>query len=323
LTPYFSQGLRLLADNELHPALPEAAFAIVKQQNSDLAAGELKSPSYRVQRALDHALLPARDPMLRQTTPATLADVSLSDVKDYYAKTFRPDLTTIVIVGNISPEEAKSEVEACFGTWKAAGPKPDVTLPRVPPNPAASTYVPDNTQVQDSVTLAEELQLTRFNPDYYALQVGNHVLGGGFYATRLYHDLRQVTGYVYTVEDFISTTKTRTMYAVVYASAPDNVSKAADLVKRDLTDMQRQNVSPAELQQAKALLLREIPLDESSENAITGALLNRAQLGLPLDEPLRAAEHYIDMTADTVREAFAKWVRVQDLAQVVRGPAPK
>lgn len=323
LKPYFSQGLRLLADNELHPALPAEAFQIVQQQNSELAAGELKSPDYRVRRALDHALLPANDPMLRQTTPDTLADVSLNDARDYYAKTFRPDLTTIVIIGDITPDQAKTEVEARFAAWKAVGPKPDVTLARVPPNQAASTYVPDNTQVQDSVTLAEELQLTRDNPDYYALQVGNHVLGGGFYATRLYHDLRQVTGYVYTVDDFISTTKTRTVYAVAYASAPDTVSKAADLVKRDLADMQRQDVSPAELQQAKALLLREIPLDESSENAIAGAQLNRAQLGLALDEPLRAAEHYIDITADAVRAAFAKWVRVQDLAQVVRGPAPQ
>ena len=54
--------------------------------------------------------------------------------------------------------------------------------------------------MQDSVTLSEQLNLNRFDPDYYPLQLGNHVLGGGFYATRLYHDLRQVAGYVYTVD---------------------------------------------------------------------------------------------------------------------------
>ena len=323
LKQYFSRGLQLLADNELHPALPEQAFKIVKQQNSGLVTGELKSPSYRVQRALEHALLPPHDPVLRQTTPATLSDVSLDDVKSYYAKTFRPDLTTIVIVGDITPQAAKREIDRWFGGWKPVGPLPDVVLPPVPPNQASSVYVPDNTQVQDSVALAEELKLNRFDPDYYALQVGDHVLGGGFYATRLYHDLRQVTGYVYTVEDSMATTKTRTLYTVTYASAPQNVSKAAALVKRDLSDMQSENVSPGELRQAKALLLRQIPLSESNENAIAGGLLGRAQLGLPLDEPLLAAQHYIAMSADTVRAAFAKWIRVDDFAQVVRGPEPQ
>ena len=53
----------------------------------------------------------------------------------------------------------------------------------------------------DSVVLAHEVGLTRFDRDYYALQLGNHVLGGEFYATRLYHDLRQEAGLVYTVDD--------------------------------------------------------------------------------------------------------------------------
>ena len=43
--------------------------------------------------------------------------------------------------------------------------------------------------------------MNRFNPDYYALQLGDHVLGGGFYATRLYRDLRQKAGYVYNVDN--------------------------------------------------------------------------------------------------------------------------
>src|SRR5208283_1013335 len=126
---------------------------------------------------------------------------------------------------------------------------------------------------QDSVELAEELPMNRFNHDYYALQLGNHVLGGGFYATRLYHDLRQVAGYVYTVEDSLGATKSRAVYSVSYACDPQNVSKAAALVERDLVAMQKEDVTPSELQQAKALLLRQIPLAESSEDAIAGGLL--------------------------------------------------
>jgi zinc protease len=76
------------------------------------------------------------------------------------------------------------------------------------------------------------------------------------------------------------------------------------------------------LQQAKALLLRQIPLSQSSYDAIAGALINRAELDLPLDEQTRAGQRYFDLTADQVRAAFSKWVRPGDFVQVVRGPAP-
>jgi zinc protease len=87
--------------------------------------------------------------------------------------------------------------------------------------------------------------------------------------------------------------------------------------------MQKENVTPAELQQAKALLLRQIPLSESSENSVAGGLLARAQIGLPLDEPLRAAKLYFTITADQVRAAFEKWIRPDGFVQIIRGPAPE
>ena len=323
LKQYFSRGVELLADNELHPALPEKAFGIVQQETSQFVAGELTSPGHRTHRALECALLPTGDPMLREATPKTVGAVTLDDVKSYFSGTFRPDLTTIVVIGDVTPDEARSVITEYFGAWKAGGPKPDVTLPAVPPNKASAVNVPDPTEIQDTVELAEELPMNRFNPDYYALQLGNHVLGGGFYATRLYRDLREIAGYVYSVDDYLSARKTRTVYGVVYASDPQNVSKARALVERDLIAMQNENVTPGELEQAKALLLRQIPLAESSETSVASGLLGRAEMDLPLDEPLRAANRYFSMTADEVRAAFAKWIRPQDFVQVVRGPAPQ
>lgn len=319
----FSRGVQLLADNELNPALPQEAFDEIKPETAQFVAGRMKSPGYLAGRALNAALLPGNDPALRETTLQTVSSLTLDDVKQYYAKTVRPDLTTIVVIGDITPEEAKNVIEKWFGPWKAVGPKPEVDLPSVPPNKSTAANVPDPSELQDSVNLSEMVGLTRFDPDYYPLQLANHVLGGGFYATRLYHDLRQVNGYVYDVDVRLSAGKTRTSYAVTYACDPKNVSKARELIQRDLISMQKENVTPAELQQAKALLLRQIPLAESSEDGVAGGLLARAQIGLPLDEPLRAAKEYFSMTADQVRAAFAKWVRPDGFVQIIRGPAPE
>ena len=323
LKRYFDRGVQLLADNELHPALPEPAFKVVKAQTADSVGGLLKSPGYLAERALEFGLLPKNDPALRQPTPKTVDGLTAADVHDYYAGAYRPDLTTIVVIGDVTPDEARTEIEKWFGAWKADGPKPQVDLPPVPPNPASATNVPDPSRIQDLVELSQELPMNRFDPDYYALELGNHVLGGGFYATRLYRDLREKTGLVYTVSNRLDAGRTRAVFTVSYACDPKNVSKARALVERDLRDMQNSPPTAGELQQAKALILRQIPLAESSEMSIAGGLLGRAVMGLPLDEPVDAAARYSALTGEQVKAAFAKWIKPQDFVQVVRGPKPQ
>jgi len=317
----FARGVELLADNVLHPALPVDAFNTVKQQTAEYLEGQLKSPGYQADRAMKVGLLPSGDPDLREAKPETVSSLTLDDVRKHYQTTFRPDLTTIVVIGDVESTEARGAIEKYFGAWKAEGATPDPTLPPVAKNMSKDFAVVDPQAVQASVALAQEVGLTRFDPDYYAIQVGNNVLGGGFYATRLYHDLRQVAGLVYNVDDSFVAGKTRSVYTVTFGSDPPNVPKARDLIVRDLRAMQMENVSPAELHQAKALLLRQMALQQSSEEAIAGLLLARAQIGLPLDESRRMGQRYYDITADEVRAAFAKWIRPQDFVQVVRGPS--
>jgi len=323
LKQYFEKGVELLADNELHPALPPDAFKVVRGQSAQLIAGTLASPGYRTHRGLETALLPKDDPALRQATPQSISALALEDIRDYYAKVFRPDMTVVTVIGDITPEEAKPVFEKWFGGWKGAGTKPNVTLPAVPANPPSAVNVPDPSAVQDSVELAEEIGINRFSPDYYALQLGDHVLGGGFYATRLYRDLRQKAGYVYNVDNSLRATETRATFSVTYGCDPENVSKARLLVEKELAAMRTANVEPAELQQAKALLLRQIILSESSEDAVAEGFVGRALIALPLDEPIRAAQRYYALSADDVRAAFEKWIRPDNFVQVVRGPAPK
>ena len=317
------RGVQLLADNELHPALPEQAFAITQKQLAAAVAGQLQSPDYLTEKAINTALYPKMDPTLREATPATVSSLKLQDVKDYYQHVFRPDLTIIVVAGNITPERAKAEIEKYFESWKASGPQPPTDLPVQPANKPATTNVPNKSRVQDRTTLAETLSINRFNPDYYALELGNHVLGGGFYATRLYQDLRENTGLVYNVSSSFNIGKTRGVYRASYACDPPNVSKARAIIVRDLEDMQTKPASQAELQQAKAMLLREIPLSEASVGSIARGLLSRASMGLPLDEPTRAAHHYMELTAEQVQQAFAKWLRPADFVEVTEGPEPQ
>ncbi len=323
LPEHFERGLKLLAENELSPAFPEDDFKIIQPQLAATVAGELQSPDHISGHALTTALFPKGDPSTRETTPASIKALSLDDVKNYYASVFRPDMTTIVVIGNISTNNAVAMIEKYFGDWKASGEKPNTLFPTAPTNAISTIHVPDSSRVQDKVTLAETLTLNRTNADYYALQLGNHVLGGGFYATRLYRDLREKAGLVYFVGSSFNIGLTRGIYQSAYACDPPNVSKARAIIVNNLKQMQTEKVTDHELKQAKLMLLRDIPLAESSTESIAEGWLTRSALGLPLNEPVLAGRIYAQLSAREVQAAFKKWLRPDALVQVVQGPEPK
>jgi zinc protease len=323
LARHFDRGVQLLADNLLHPALPEGVFKILQQQVADEVAGELESPNYLTSRALKASLFPGDDAALRQATPSSISSLTIEDVKSYFTKVFRPDLTTIVVIGNVKPEEAREVIEKHFKLWKATGPRPETILPSIPLNKPSATAVPDLSRTQVKVILAETLGLTRSHPDYYALELGNHILGGAFYSTWLYRDLRENAGLVYYVSSSFNIGKTRSIYEVRYACDPGNVSKARGIIEHDLKRMQDEPVSPDDLRKAKALLLREVPLAEASVESIALGLIYRAANELPLDEPVLAARKYTKLTPEEVRAAFSKWLRIGDFVQVTQGAHPR
>lgn len=319
----FERAVQLLADNELHPALPVAAFPVVQSQTARFVAGNLGSPDYLFQRAYAKALVPAGDPSLREATPRSVMGLKLDDVRDYYAQAFRPDLASIVVIGKVTPEEARRVVEKYFGDWKAEGPRPQTDLPAIPVNKPSQATVPDQSSVQDQVVLVQSLGSDLFNPERYALEVGNQVLGGGFYASRLSRDLREKAGLVYTVSSQFQWGRTRAYYEVAYGCDPDKVSRARALVMHDLASMQDAPISATELTRAQATLLRRIPLRAASMDDVARNLLKHSMNGQPLDEDIVAARHYAAITSTEVQAAFKQWLRQTAMVEVVKGPSPK
>ncbi len=319
LTGQFESGLKLLAEGELHPAFPADDFPIVQRQEAQSVAGLLSSPDYLFRHAVQAAIVPAGDPSLRHATPQTVAALTRKDVLDFYASAYRPDLTTIVIAGDITPDQARAAVWRNFGGWHAAGAAPDIDLPPVALSHSSAAHVPDSSNLQDTVTLAESVDLPVTDPDRYNLMVGNTILGGGF-SSRLYRDLRVRTGYVYNVNSQIDWSRTRCDYSVDFGADPDKVAKARAALIADIKDLQANKVSDAELDLAKAQMLRRLPMQRASVDGLAALDLRLIDLNLPLNTPQTAAQHYFAATAEQVQAAFAKYLRPDDLAEVVKGP---
>ncbi len=325
LAPQFDHGMHLLAENELQPAFLSAAFAPevfgrVREQLAQGLAGMLQSPDYLTGLAEKRAVVPAGDPELRQPSLPSVQGLQLSDVQRYFDRAFRPELTTLVVLGDVSPETARRVVADTFGGWTAPGATPPVDLPAIGPSAASATHVPDASSLQDSVTLAETVQLPVTSPARYDLMLGNDILGSGF-SSRLYRDLRVTTGYVYTVGSALNWGRTRSDYTVSFGADAQNVGRAQALVQRDIKAMQTTPVSDAELARAKAQMLRRLPMQRASVDQIAGVYLRLVELGLPLDTETVAAQRFLAASAPEIQQAFATWLRPDALAEVVKGPA--
>jgi zinc protease len=320
----FERGVALLAEAELRPRFDEATFESARRRVLGELQASLNGTRTYSQIQLAAKLLPAGDPGLRRPTPETLLGLTLDEVKAYYAKTFRPDLTTIVVVGNVAPATAQAALERAFAGWKPAGDQPPaLDLPAVPLNPPGEVTVTAAALGQDSVTLAELLSLERTSPQFPALQLGNTIFGGGGIGaeqSRLFRDIRQNAGLVYSIQSQLSVQGSRSQLAIDFASSPGNLERILQLIDTELTRMQTEPVGDFELSLAKAAIVRRTTVDASSLGSVGESLLAHAQAGEPLDQDRLDAQAIIATSAQAVKAAFASIVRPAGFVKVVVGP---
>src|SRR5579872_1060266 len=317
----FDRGMLLLADNEIHPFFPTENFESIRNAIADRVQGTSETPEYKSAVSLYAALYPKGDPVQRVATPATINGLSLRDVRDYFNATIRPDLTTIVVVGDVDDKHALEVVRRYFSNWHSSGAPPATSLPPAPHNARTEVAIPSFGAVQDSVTFAETMGVRSGTADFDALSLGDQMLASEFYASRLYRDLREQSGLVYYVTTKFNADGGRYAYEVQWGCDPGNVARVAGIVQRDLQAMRTTPPTADELLRVKALAVRALPLQESSQGGVAQTLLDRASAGQPLDDA-SAQSRYLQITAAQITAAFAKYIRPADFVQIVQGPTP-
>ncbi len=322
----FDRALALLAQEILHPALPEAALTLLKKNAVPIIREEQTRAGWIEGDVMRAALYPARDPVRNIMTADSLQNISLSDVHAWYAKAFRPDLTTIAVVGDVKPAYVRAEIEKYFGKWRAHGAEPNFKYPHVKLNGASRATVPSPTAVQQSVDMSELLGLVETNPDAPALQLADTMLTGEGAASILYHDLRTKHGYVYFVGSTLDIGHQRSTYTFNFSSDPKNAKAATAALLADLRDLQTKPVSSADLARAKATILAHSALTLDNFGGLAGALLSTAstpnsKLTTSSSQNKSAWERLLGVTPATLRAAFTRWVRVNDFAHVSIVPA--
>jgi len=316
----FEKIAAVIADGEEHPTFADPWLSIERSQLANSLDSENNISGVMIDRAYKQLLLASDDPSLREASPSSVRGITQQDLLDYTKRYWRPDLTSIAVVGDVSPERVRAALEAAFGGWQASGPKPDARLMAMPPAAPGHDYI--STDANQVYVRLGQPAVARSNPDYDAFLVLNQILGGsGAFQSRFWQELRQKRGLVYSVSSTLDSDQDRGDWRVELNASPGRVVAAVDIVRRELERMQSQPVTQTELDEAKTRLVGDALIDEASSSGQAEQLLDIAAYGLPLDYYRTQSERFAKISVADIERVAREYLKPHELVQVYAGPA--
>lgn len=197
LTKHMDKGLDLMSDVLFNASFPQAEFdRIVKQNESGLKSIK-SSADGMAGNALTKVNYGEGHPYADVMTEATLAAITLDDVKAFYKTNFIPKGSYLVIVGDITRAQAEAAVNKYFATWAGAEPFKAKNLTGKPANGNQVYFTKKPGAVQSVIRVSFPMNIKPGHPDQIALSVLNNILGGGAFGNRLMQNLREDKAFTY------------------------------------------------------------------------------------------------------------------------------
>ena len=311
-------GLDLLKDILLNPAFsPEEVKRKVSQLKASFQTDE-DEPGVVASRTFNRRLF-GKNPYAHPVkgTLEGLAAIDSKDLAVFHDKFYRPNNAIVTIVGDLSPEEAKDWVMKIFGQWKAA-PIPENKVPPAPNLKDTEKILIDKNITQANIIWGH-LGIARNNPDLYALQVLNYILGGGGFSSRLLTNIREERGLAYSVASGFEAGLEPGTFAVSLETKNQSAGEAVTQVIREVEKVRSQTVSAAELDEAKSFLIGSFPskMDSVAKRA---ALLAYVEFyGLGLDYPWRYPSLIKNLTPADLKKTADKYLHPERYLLVVVG----
>lgn len=305
----FGGSLRTLSENRdeafrlLRLALTEPRFdaepvARVRNQMIVRLKRESENPDSIASRTLFAALFPDH-PYGRRTqgTPDSVAKIAVDDMRRFVNERLARDTLVVGVVGDVAAAELSRLLDDTFAglpgkaaPWQVA---------EVKPQGRGRTIVVRKPVPQSTISFAAE-GLKRSDPDFYALTVMNHILGGGGFTSRLYAEVREKRGLAYSVGSSLHPLDRAALILGGAGTANARVGESLEVVRDVWGGFGRSGATADELADAKAFLTGSFPLRFSSSQSIAGMLIGMQLDGLGID--------YLDR-----RNGFIEKVTLEDL----------
>ncbi len=315
----FSTIAAIVADGEEHPSFAEPWFTIERDQLANSLQSEQSISGTLIDQAYLRLLASPEDPSLRHPSAASVNSIGRDDLLTFAKTYWRPDLTTIAVVGDLSAEDVRRELTSAFAGWTASGPTPDAREKTFPAPHAGHAFI--GTGASQVYIRLGQPAVARNNPDYDAFLVLNQVLGAsGSFESRLWQELRQKRGLVYTIGSSVAANDNRGNFRIEFNAAPQRVVEAVRFVRSELERLRTEPVSATELQEAKLRLVGDALLDEGSADGQVQQILDIQTNHLPRDYYQSLNERFAKITAADVERVAKKYLEPSQLVQIYAGP---
>ncbi|PAT31789.1 peptidase M16 [Vandammella animalimorsus] len=327
----FTLHLRSLTDEQLLPkavalaarqigqsAWPEAVWQRERQRWSTALREAQTRPGVIAGQAFDQAVYGAH-PYGYQVQPQTLAQIGVRDMQAFYARHVQPCQAKVSVVGRIGREQADRLVHELL----AQLPQATVckALPAVsevqPLSQASSQRIPF--AAEQAQVLIGQPGIRRDDPDFLALLVANHILGGSGFGSRLMEQVREQRGLVYGVSSSFSPGNHAGAFTIGLQTRADQAEAAVQLVHELVAEFVAKGPTEKELADAKANLIGGFALRIDSNAKLLGNVANIAWNDLPLDYLDTWTAKVQALSVADIHRALQKALQPQAMATVIVG----
>lgn len=252
-------------------------------------------------------------------TEASVARIAHEQVKDFYARHFIPNNSSIVVAGDIKPADAVAALERQFAAWKKGDEQPR------PPSASRAfdscrIYLIDRPQAVQSEIRVGHLGLPRSTEDYFAVSVMNSLLGGVF-NSRINLNLREKHGYTYGARSSFVFRRQAGPFVVAAPVRNEVTRESVTEVLNELRRIRTGDVEDHELDDTKSYLVGVFPAMVQSASEIAGRVIDMELYGLPEDYFDHYRENIAAITRDDIRRVAGKYIDPERALIVVVGNA--
>jgi len=307
-------AVALLAKLVSQPTFPEVPLQRERERVIQGLREAAVKPDAIAQRTFSELIYP-RHPYGRDPLPETIAAITRDDLVDFHRRYFGANRAVVSIVGAIDRARAEAIAEQLTRDLPQG-----VTPAPMPPveAPAAVERRIAHPATQSHIVIGAPA-MARSDPDFFPLFVGNYVLGGGGFVSRLTAEVREKRGLSYSVYSYFSPMMQPGPFAVGLQTRKSQTDEALAVVRQTLERFVREGPTDAELVAAKQNLVGGFALRIDSNRKILDNIANIGWYRLPLDYLERWTDQVEQVTASQVREAFGRKVSPERLVTVIVG----
>ena len=251
------------------------------------------------------------------TTEESLARISVEDMRDFY-RVVQPCRAKVSVVGAVSRAQADQIVTTLLSRLPAGACQPLPPVGEVAPLTAAVERNVPFASAQAHVFIGQP-GYKRSDPDYFPLLVGNYILGGGGFVSRLAEEVRQKRGLSYSVYSYFAPGLHAGAFTLGLQTRPDQAAQAVQVSRDVLRRFVAEGPTEAEMKAAKDFMVGGFALRIDSNRKLLDNLANIAWYDLPLDYLDTWTRQVEKVTAADVKAAFARKVQPDRMVTVVVG----